>query len=50
MNAGPKVFNRPDSRLFKREYVERSQEFFDKHGRWTIILARFVPIVRTLRR
>jgi membrane-associated protein len=45
--AGPAVFNRPDSRLFKAEYVERSQAFFDRNGARTIMLARFVPIVRT---
>jgi membrane-associated protein len=45
--AGPHVFNRPDSRFFKREYLTRTQEFYDKHGGKTIIYARFVPIVRT---
>ena len=45
--AGPAVFNRPDSRLFKAEYVERSQAFFDRNGARTIVLARFVPVVRT---
>jgi membrane-associated protein len=45
--AGPAVFNRPDSRLFKAEYVDRSQAFFDRNGARTIVLARFVPIVRT---
>jgi membrane-associated protein len=45
--AGPAVFNRPDSRLFKAEYVDRSQEFFDRNGTRTILLARFVPVVRT---
>ena len=45
--AGPAVFNRPDSRLFKAEYVDRSQVFFDRNGARTIVLARFVPIVRT---
>jgi membrane-associated protein len=45
--AGPAVFSRPDSRLFKAEYVERSREFFDRNGARTIFLARFVPIVRT---
>src|ERR1700712_705691 len=45
--AGPAVFNKPDSRLFKAEYVDRSQAFFDRNGARTILLARFVPIVRT---
>jgi membrane-associated protein len=45
---GPALFRRPDSRIFKREYVDRSREFFDKHGAKTIVLARFVPFVRTL--
>lgn len=45
--AGPKVFDRPDSRLFKREHVERTHAFFEKHGGKAIILAQFVPIVRT---
>ncbi len=45
---GPKLFRRPDSRIFKQEYVERSRQFFDRHGSKTIVLARFVPFVRTL--
>jgi membrane-associated protein len=45
--AGPAVFNRPDSKLFKAEYVERSHAFFDRNGTRTVLLARFVPIVRT---
>jgi membrane-associated protein len=45
--AGPAVFNRPDSRLFKAEYVERSRVFFERNGARTVFLARFVPIVRT---
>jgi membrane-associated protein len=45
--AGPAVFTRPDSRLFKAAYVERAQAFFDRNGSRTILLARFVPIVRT---
>ncbi|MGV9001575.1 MAG: DedA family protein [Candidatus Saccharimonadaceae bacterium] len=44
---GPKVFNRKDARLFKQEYIQRAQEFYEKHGGKTIIIARFVPIVRT---
>jgi membrane-associated protein len=46
--AGPAVFRRPESRYFRPEYVERSREFFDRYGARTIVIARFVPIVRTL--
>ncbi|MBV8932428.1 MAG: VTT domain-containing protein [Kutzneria sp.] len=45
--VGPKLFDRPDSRLFKHEYVERTHAFFERYGARAIILARFVPIVRT---
>ena len=45
--AGPAVFNKPDSRLFRQEYVDRSHDFFERYGARTIVLARFVPIVRT---
>jgi len=45
--AGPKVFRREDSRLFKQSYVDQTYAFFDKYGGRAIILARFVPIVRT---
>ncbi len=45
--AGPKVFNRPDSRLFKREYVDKTYSYFERYGGRTIVMARFVPIVRT---
>lgn len=44
---GPKLFHRPDSLFFKKAYVDRTHAFFEKHGGKTIILARFVPIVRT---
>jgi membrane-associated protein len=44
---GPKVFKNPDSRIFKQEYLEKTQKFYDKYGTKTIIIARFVPIVRT---
>ncbi len=45
--AGPPLFRRPDSRLFKQVYVERTHAFFDKYGARAIVVARFVPIVRT---
>ena len=45
--AGPALFSRPDSRLFKQGYVDKTYAFFDKHGPKAIVLARFVPIVRT---
>ena len=45
--TGPKIFNRPDSRLFKQEYVRQTQAFYEKHGGKTLIYAKFVPIVRT---
>ncbi|MCD2192935.1 DedA family protein [Actinomycetospora endophytica] len=45
--AGPAIFDKPDSRLFKRENVDRTQKFFDKYGNRAIVLGRFVPIVRT---
>lgn len=45
--VGPTLFDRPKSRLFNPKHVERAQAFFDEHGPKTIVLARFVPIVRT---
>jgi membrane-associated protein len=45
--VGPSLFKRPNSRLFKQQNVEKAQAFFDKYGAKTIVLARFVPIVRT---
>ena len=44
---GPKVFDRPDSRWFRQAHLRRTQEFYDKYGGVTIIIGRFVPIVRT---
>ena len=46
--AGPIVFDRPNSRLFRPEYVDRAHRFFERYGSWTIIIGRFVPIVRTV--
>ena len=45
--TGPRIFDRPNSRLFKRQHLERTQRFYEKHGGKTIIYARFVPIIRT---
>lgn len=47
LKAGPALFNRPDSRLFKQDHVRKAHHFFERYGAKTIILARFVPIVRT---
>jgi membrane-associated protein len=45
--GGPAVFSKPDSRLFRPEYVDRTRAFFDRYGAPAIILGRFVPVVRT---
>jgi membrane-associated protein len=45
--TGPRLFQREDSRLFKQSHVQRANAFFEKHGAKAIVLARFVPIVRT---
>jgi membrane-associated protein len=44
---GPKIFNRPNSRFFKPEHMLKAHEFYEKHGGVAIVLARFVPLVRT---
>lgn len=44
---GPKVFSKDNSIFFHKKHLERAQKFYDKHGGKTIILARFVPIIRT---
>lgn len=44
---GPKLFKREDSLFFKKKHLERTQRYFEKHGGKTVIIARFVPIVRT---
>ena len=45
--VGPALFSRPDSRFFRQQHVHKAQAFIEKHGAKTIVLARFVPIVRT---
>ncbi|WP_428943622.1 DedA family protein [Pantoea sp. FN060301] len=44
---GDKLFSNPDSKIFRRSYLDKTHEFYERHGGKTIILARFVPIVRT---
>ena len=44
---GPKVFTRESSRLLNRDYLDRTHQFYEKYGGKTIIIARFVPIIRT---
>jgi membrane-associated protein len=46
-HAGPSLFRRPNSRIFKQSHVDRTRAFFEEHGPKTIVLARFVPVVRT---
>ena len=45
--AGPALFKRPDSKFFKQEYVDKTHAFLEKHGPKAVVLARFVPFVRT---
>lgn len=45
--TGPRLFKKEESFFFRKEYVEKAQLFFEKHGRMTIILSRYIPIVRT---
>ncbi|MDN0117307.1 DedA family protein [Yersinia intermedia] len=44
---GEKLFSNPDSKIFRRSYLEKTHQFYEKHGGKAIILARFVPIIRT---
>ncbi|CAD0224798.1 VTT domain-containing protein [Chryseobacterium sp. D764] len=45
--AGPALYKRPDSMLFKKKYLYQAHDFFEKHGALAIIMARFLPVVRT---
>ena len=45
--VGPKVFHREKTRVFKKEYLDRTHAFYERYGGKTIIIARFVPIIRT---
>ena len=45
--SGPKIFNRPESRFFKPAHIKAAHAFYEKHGGKAIILARFMPLVRT---
>jgi membrane-associated protein len=45
--VGPRLFSRPNSRFFKPEYSAKAHEFYERHGGAAIVIARFVPIVRT---
>lgn len=45
--AGPHIFKKPDAKIFKQVHIQNAQKFYEKHGGKTIIMARFVPIVRT---
>jgi membrane-associated protein len=44
---GPRVYDRPDSRWFRKEHLRRTHDFYDRYGGVTIIIGRFVPIIRT---
>jgi membrane-associated protein len=45
--VGPRIFSKPESRIFRQEYVDKTMDFFERYGARAIVLARFVPIVRT---
>ena len=45
--VGPRVFSREKARFFKKEHLDRTHAFYEKHGGKTIIIARFIPIIRT---
>lgn len=45
--TGPRLLKRPDGKIFKKEYIAQAEAFYDTHGKKTIVMARFVPVVRT---
>jgi membrane-associated protein len=45
---GPKLFNKPDARIFKQSYLEKSRQFYEKYGMMAFIAGRFMPVVRTI--
>jgi len=45
--AGPRLFSRRDSKIFRKEYLDRTHEFYEKHGGRTMVYAHFIPIIRT---
>src|SRR5690606_21163211 len=45
--AGERLFSNPKSKIFRRDYLERTHEFYERHGGKTVTLARFLPIIRT---
>jgi membrane-associated protein len=45
---GPKLFDKPDSRIFKRSHLESSKVFYEKYGIWAFVTGRFLPVIRTI--
>lgn len=45
---GPKLFTKPDARIFKKSYLDRTKAFYERYGIWAFIIGRFLPVIRTL--
>ena len=45
---GKKLYDKPDSKLFKRSYLQKSRAFYDKYGMWAFVTGRFLPVIRTM--